>query len=111
MIIVSDLARALELDVAAGQGGLAAPAWGGFISDLMSETLEKAKAGQIWITTQTHANVVAVAKLVGLAAVILAGGHQPEPQALAEAGREGLPLLLSLLDAFPLACRLHDLGL
>ena len=111
MLIVADLARALDLRVAAGESGLAAPAWGGFISDHMSETLARARAGQVWITTQTHANVVAVAKLVGLAAVILAGGHQPEPQTLAAAGSEGLPLLLSLLESFPLACRLYDLGL
>jgi len=36
---------------------------GGYVSDLLSDVMANAKAGDLWVTLQTHQNIVAVASL------------------------------------------------
>jgi predicted transcriptional regulator len=45
-----------------------------------------------------------------LAAIILAGGREPDPETLKKAEEEGIPLLISLLPAFELVGRLYQAG-
>jgi len=73
--------------------------------------MANAKAGDVWVTLQVHQNIVAVAALKELAAVILIGGRQPERQTLAKAEEENIPLLLSELPAFEVAGRLYQMGI
>jgi len=82
---------------------------GGYVSDLLSDVLAHAEAGDLWITHQRHLNVVAVAKLRGVAGVVFARGLRPGPEALRRAEEEGVNLLLSPSDAFDTAGRLHRL--
>ena len=83
----------------------------GYVSDLLSDVMANAKAGDVWVTLQVHQNIVAVAALKELAAVILIGGRQPERQTLAKAEEENIPLLLSELPAFEMAGRLYQMGI
>lgn len=73
---------------------------GGVCSDLLSYVMANAKEGNIWITIQTHQNIVAVAKLLGLAAIVVAGGVDPEPATLAKAETEGVVILRTPESAF-----------
>lgn len=82
---------------------------GGYVSDLLSDVLAHAEAGDLWITHQRHLNVVAVAKLRGVAGVVFARGLRPGHEALRRAEEEGVNLLLSPADAFDTAGRLHRL--
>ncbi|MCS7216312.1 DRTGG domain-containing protein [Thermus sp.] len=82
---------------------------GGYVSDLLSDVLAHAEAGDLWITHQRHLNVVAVAKLRGVAGVVLARGLRPGPETLQRAQQEGVNLLTSPADAFDTAGRLHRL--
>lgn len=56
---------------------------GGYVSDLLSDVLAHAEAGDLWITHQRHLNVVAVAKLRGWRAWCSPGGfgRAPRPSA------------------------------
>jgi len=83
----------------------------GYVSDLLSDVMANAKAGDVWVTLQVHQNIVAVAALKELAAVILIGGRQPERQTLAKAEAENIPLLLTELPAFEVAGRLYQMGI
>ena len=47
-----------------------------------------------------HANVVAVASLIDAAAVIIAGGMQPDEETVKKAQDVGIPLLSTSLSAF-----------
>ncbi|CAO0824154.1 hypothetical protein DFAR_440006 [Desulfarculales bacterium] len=110
-VTVKDVVEALGLTVAAGAGGLECPVAGGYISDLLSDVIANAKPGAVWLTIQTHQNVVAVAMLKKLAAVILVGGRQPAKETAAKAEQKGIPVLASPEGAFELAGKLHGLGL
>lgn len=84
---------------------------GAIVSDLLSYVMASGQTGQVWITVQGHANIVAVAALAGLAAVIVAGGYAPESEAEARAEEEGLALFTSPLSPYTLAGRLYELGI
>ena len=73
---------------------------GGVCSDLLSYVMANAKEGNIWVTIQTHQNTVAVAKLLGLAAIVVAGGVGPEAATLAKAESEGVVILQTSDSAF-----------
>lgn len=82
-----------------------------FVSDLLSNVMASCPGNCLWVTVQCHANVIGVASLLDMQAVILAGGSQPSPQVLAKAREVGVPLLISQDDAFELAGKLYNLGL
>ncbi len=109
---VKDVVDALNLKVYSGQEGLGNPVTGGYTSDLLSDVMGNAPAGSVWITLQTHVNVMAVATLKDLSAVILVKGLQPEPNTVAQSDNERIPILGTDLQAFEISGKLyHLLGL
>ncbi len=84
---------------------------GGFVSDLLSNVMGKAQPGQVWVTMQGHRNVAAVASLIGLAAVIIAGGAQPAPDTLEKATSNVVVIFTTPLSAFDVVGRLYALGI
>ncbi|MDR3590218.1 MAG: serine kinase [Negativicutes bacterium] len=107
---VSEMIQALPLAVAAASGGLGAEVKGGYTSDLLSNVMGFSAPGSVWVTMQGHQNVIAVASLSGLAAVIVAGGVAPEAEAIRKAETEKITLLTSELPSFELVGRLYQLG-
>jgi len=99
----------LELEVMTGGMGLDRPVTGGYASDLLSDVIAHAEAGNLWVTLQTHANVVAVAALKDLAAVILVNGRRPDEDAIERARQEKVLLLGAAQPAFEIAGRLYQL--
>ena len=55
---------------------------GGYASDLLSDVMGNSREGDIWVTMQKHVNIVAVAQLNGLAAIVLVNGRRPEPDTI-----------------------------
>jgi predicted transcriptional regulator len=106
---LSEVAQALGLELRAG--GLEAEASGGYVSDLMSDVIANAEAGDLWLTVQIHANIVAVAAMKELAGIVLTGGREPEAETLRKAEAKKVTVLASRLPAFELAGRLYQLGL
>lgn len=51
---------------------------GGYSGDVLSHVMAHAKPGYVWLTVQTHENVVAVASLLDLACVIVCGREVPD---------------------------------
>ncbi len=101
----------LGLKVHTGAGHLDAPVTQGYASDMLSDVIGDAPEGSLWITMQKHKNVVAVAVMKSLAAIVLIKGRTPEPDAAAKAEQEGVVILSSDLGAFELAVRLSQLGI
>jgi hypothetical protein len=73
---------------------------GGYASDLLSDVMGNSREGDIWITLQKHVNVVAVAQLNGLAAIVLVNDRKPEPDTVARAEEIGVPIISTPLQAF-----------
>jgi predicted transcriptional regulator len=106
-----ELVEKLELTVHAGEAGLDHEVSGGYVGDLMSDAIARAAPGSVWVTVQTHANVVAVAVMKELAGVIIAGGRPPEAETLERAVRERVPLLSSALPAYQIVSQLCASGI
>ena len=104
-----EMIEKLELTVVAETGALDETVSGGYVSDLLSHVMGQAKAGQIWITMQGHQNIVAVASLVGLSAVIVAGGVEPEEQTVVKARDQEVVLCKTNLSTYEVVGRLYNL--
>jgi predicted transcriptional regulator len=106
---VKDIITILSLKVFGGSKGLDREITGGYTSDLLSDVMGYAENGKIWITLQTHKNVMAVASLKDLAAVILIKGLEPDADMLAQAEEEGIPVLGTGDQAFETTGKLFNL--
>ena len=87
---------------------------GGYASDLLSCVMARAGAGNVWITLQTHPNIVAVASLLDLACIIVSESPRREhvDQATIEkAQEEGVALYASPLTTYSIVARLARAGL
>lgn len=81
---------------------------GCYIGDLLSNVIARAKEGEIWLTVQTHQNVVAVAVLLNLGAILFVEGHQPQADTLSKAAGEGVCLLSTEKSAYEIVCALSS---
>ncbi len=106
---VKDIVQILELKVFGGSEGLDRTIKGGYTSDLLSDVMGHAEAGKIWITLQTHKNVIAIASLKELAAVILIKGYEPDSDMLEQANEEGIPVLGTSDQAFEITGKLFNM--
>lgn len=83
---------------------------GAYIGDLLSVVMANAREGNIWITIQTHLNIIAVASLVGLSSIIISEGMEIDKDTVEKAEEIGMPLLRSQLTSYDIACELCKLG-
>lgn len=100
----------LELKQVAGEMGNANAIEGVYIGDLLSLVMSRAQEGNLWITIQAHENVVAVASLVDISAIIVAEGIHVEEGTIDKANELGLPIFESKRTAFELAKALIEAG-
>ena len=97
---VGDLAELSCLQLATEGTGLDAPVDGGYVGDLLSVVMGNAQANQVWVTIQSHVNIIAVAALAGIPAIIIAHGYEPERETLEKAKEEGIEIFTTKLDSF-----------
>lgn len=105
---VSEIASALNLKVLAGSGGLQNEVKGGYTSDLLSDVMGHASEGNLWITLQTHKNVLAIASLRDLAGIILVNDNQPDEDMASQANEENIPVLVTSDSAFIITGKLYQ---
>jgi len=84
---------------------------GCYISDLLSDVLARAQPGVLWVTIQTHRNVISVAATKDITAVLFTCDRKPDPSIVAEAEEQGIVLLRTSLTTFEAAGKLWELGL
>ena len=63
----------------------------------------------LWVTQHTHPNVVAVAAVKGLSAVLVVGGKTVAEDTVARAGSEDVNIITTGLTAFEAAGRIYTL--
>ena len=83
----------------------------GYASDLLSCVMAGAQHEGVWVTLQAHVNIVAVAALLDLAAVIITENAMPDEATIARANTEGITLLATAMPTFGVVGKLWDLGL
>jgi serine kinase of HPr protein (carbohydrate metabolism regulator) len=104
---VSELVEKFGLKIFSGKTGLENEIAGGYVSDLLSDVMGHANENQVWITLQTHQNVIAIASLKDLAAVILVKNLQPDEDTLKHSEEEGIPLLGTEMGTFEVTGKLY----
>jgi predicted transcriptional regulator len=107
---VQQVVDKLGLEIVAGASRLSQEVSGGYVGDLLSCVMARAKSGNVWVTVQAHPNVVAVASLVGVSAVIVSEGAAIDPTTAARANQEGIPLLSTQSASFDVVAALVEMG-
>jgi hypothetical protein len=107
---VRDIKQKLGLCLCCGEEKLSHEVTGGYAGDLLSDVMANSKAGNVWVTMQVHVNIVAVAVLKELAAIIIVNGRHAAEDTLKKAAEEKVAILSSTLPAFDVTGRLYFLG-
>jgi hypothetical protein len=84
---------------------------GGYSSDLLSCVMAGAKKGHLWITLQAHLNIVAVAALNEVAAIIVTENAQPDEASIAKANQQGVILLATSQPTYEVNGKLWEMGI
>jgi len=82
---------------------------GAFCSDLLSHVMANAVEGQVWFTVQSHLNIVAVALLTNITAVILTHGKSINEEAVAKAQEQGVSIYSTKLTSYEACGRLFSM--
>ena len=106
---VSELVKALNLTVYCGENSLDKEITGGYTSDLLSDVMGHIEEGMVWITMQTHQNILAVATLKDAAAIIIVNDSEPEEETLEKGREEEFPVLGTSLSAFEITGKIYQL--
>jgi hypothetical protein len=107
---LQEIAQQLALETHTATEKLDAQVTGGYACDLLSQVMAKAQVGNVWVTMQSHVNIVAVASLLNLAGIIVAGGGQPDAATLEKAEQESVAILTTPLTTYTVVGKLFALG-
>jgi hypothetical protein len=83
----------------------------GYTSDLLSCVMSGAAHQSIWVTLQAHINIVAVATLLDLSAIIITEDAKPDEATIAKANEEGINIFLTKEPTFAVVGKLWEMGL
>ncbi len=84
---------------------------GVYMSDMVSDVIANAQAGNLLVTLQAHSNVIAAANLVDIAAIVVTQGKQPPEDVVKMAEKARLTLFTTGLNRWQMATQLYESGL
>ena len=84
---------------------------GAFVSDMVSDVMAGAQAGNVWVTVQTHKNIIAAANLVDVAAVVVVRGKKVPEDTIQMADRVGLTVFGTDMNSYQVAVKLYEAGI
>ena len=82
---------------------------GGYAGDLLSWVMGRAQAGDVWVTIMSNVNIVAVATLADVSAVVLAEGVALEEDVKETAQTRGVNVYSSPEDSFWLCGKIAEM--
>jgi predicted transcriptional regulator len=71
--------------------------------------MENASSESLWITIQSHENIVAVALLCEIRAVLISGSKSISSETIKRAEKENIVILSSHENSYKCACKLFSL--
>jgi hypothetical protein len=83
----------------------------GYASDLLSCVMAGAQNQDLWVTLMSHMNIVAVAALLDLSAILVTEGARPDTATIEKANQQGVTLLLTPSPTFEVVGKLWELGI
>ncbi len=104
---VARIAEKLSLKLVCGDEDLDVER--GCTGDLLSEVMRTCRANSIWVTVQSHVNVIAVAVVVGIKAIVLCNGYEFPEETIEKAKSENIALLVSSEDPFTVSGKIYSI--
>ncbi len=102
---ISELIDALELEVL-NQGDTSRDIDGCYCSDLLSHCMSNISENNIWVTVQVNINIVAIAVLTDLSAIIISQDMAIDDSVLDKAKTENITILRSSLPSYELCLKI-----
>lgn len=84
---------------------------GGYVSDLLSCVMAGAKTNNLWVTLQAHMNIIAVASMLDVTAIIITENAQPDEATIAKANEQGIILLSTPKASYEICGRLWEMNI
>ena len=84
---------------------------GGYTSDLLSCVMAGAKSNYLWVTLQAHINIVAIAALLEIAAIVITENAKPDAATISKANEQGIILLSTPKPTFEIDGKLWEMGI
>jgi len=106
---LNDIVKELSLEVKSYRDGLQNDVTGAYVSDLLSDVMANCKEGNIWITLQTHINIVAVASLKAVRGIIIVSNRPVPEDTLKKSEEEKITVMTSPLPAFEIAGKVYGM--
>ncbi|MEN3186268.1 MAG: DRTGG domain-containing protein [Atribacterota bacterium] len=107
---IRDIVKNLGAEVLVEGGMEHGAVRGGYCGDLLSDCIANAEEGSVWVTIQSHPNVVAVASLVGIPCIVVTNNQEVQEQTLEKAREQGITILKTPLSSFEAVSVLSQLG-
>jgi len=104
-MLLEKIIESIDLEIVAGEAD-GKEIIKGYTSDLLSEVMASGNS-DIWITVQSHSNIVAVATIIGVKAIILVNGREYTQDTMDKAKEEGICLLKSKQNAFDITGKIY----
>lgn len=82
---------------------------GGYCGDLLSWVMGRAEKGQIWMTIMTNINIVAVATLTEVSAILLTEGVEVDQTVIEKAEDQGINILRTSMSSYEAALAVGDM--
>jgi predicted transcriptional regulator len=108
---LSEVKIILDADVIVGEEHMDLEVKTAFGADLMSDVLALAKAGSLLLTGLTNTQVIRIANVLDIAAIILVRGKKPTAEAIELANDLQIPVLATKYILFEAAGRLYAKGI
>jgi predicted transcriptional regulator len=84
---------------------------GVYISDMVSDVIANAKAGNVLVTIQVHSNALAAANLVDISGIIVAQGKKPTDDVIKMANKAEIAIFSTQLSRWQVATKLYEAGI
>jgi hypothetical protein len=107
-LILEDIISEFNLELV-NEGNLKVKINAGVIGDLLSEVMRNGKENCIWITHQTHQNIIAVAEVIGAKAILIPENLNYLPETLERAKDMRINLLKTELSGFEITGKIYKI--
>jgi len=106
---LSDIAEKLSLEVLTGTDSPDSNVTGVYVSDLLSDVMAHSRDGDLWVTLQTHMNIVAVASLNNLSGIIIVGNREIPQDVLEKAAAKHVDIMRTPMFSYETAGKLYNM--
>jgi predicted transcriptional regulator len=106
---VAQLVGELGLEVLTGSVNMDREVKSGYTSDLLSDVIANVGDDTVWITIQRHINILGVAKLKDVAAIIIPRGLPLENSVIEKAQEEHIAVLRCPQSAFEISALVYNI--